>query len=462
MGRNDDAAPSGPDAMFDALVESRALWKEFCETIADLVFETDHQGRFTFLWPPDCLGWSADELIGRPSTTLLVQAPAARGTMFDPFHVRAPCRLSHAWLRRGDGETAVMAISARPTSRGGTRGVAVDITEADAAARASSIAIRVRRTVDRILAVAEHEALPTPFLQAVLGAALRAFGADGAALFKPGLRDGTDAIETLQVVGTGWDLVSGFDDVASPDTEDAGPGPADATLMSRQGQAVLRASVGDRPGDPASIAIWRRGDGAAWSSLDRQVAASLAAALRHVIEVDSLQHALVRARHADLLTGLLDRRAFFSEVARRFGRLDGDRLSGTMLSIDLDDFRSVNERHGLEGGDRALRRLAGLLRDAVRPTDLVARIGGDEFAVWLDGADVFAAAERADALCRHGAFEGAAERGECRGWSIGLATRPPDGGETVESLMRRAAAAMLDAKSRGKKRWSASREEIGT
>ena len=459
MGRDDNAAPRGPDAMFDALVESRALWKEFCETIADLVFETDHQGRFTFLWPPDCLGWSADELIGRPSTTLLVQAPAGRGAVFDPFRVRAPSRLSHAWLRRGDGETAVMAISARTTSKGGTRGVAIDITQAEATARTASTAIRVRRTVDRILAAAEHEGLPKPFLQAVLGASLGAFGAEGAAVFRTSPSDGVGTVDTLHAVGTGWDLVSTFDDVSDADRE----GPCgDATLVSRRGQAVLRAFVGGRLGDPAFIAIWRRAEGAGWSAEDRQVAASLASSLRHVIELDSMQHELVRAGRADLLTGLLDRQAFFSEVARRFGRLDGETMSGTMLSIDLDDFRAVNDRHGLEGGDRALCRLATTLRNAVRPTDLVARIGGDEFAVWLDGADLFAAAERADALCRHAVFDSAAERGDCKGWSVGLATRPPFGGETVESLLRRAAAAMLDAKSRGKKRWSASREEIGT
>ena len=263
-------------------------------------------------------------------------------------------------------------------------------------------------------------------------------------------------------MGTGWDLVSAFEDVAAVDADDADIGGADAPRLSPHGQSVLRASVGGRPGDPAFIAFWRRRGGAVWSAEDLKVAASLAASLRHGVEVDGLQHELVRARRDDLLTGLLDRRAFFAEVERRFGRLDGDRTSGTMLSIDLDDFRAVNERHGLEGGDRALRRFAGLLRDAVRPTDLVARIGGDEFALWIDGADVFAAAERADALCRHEVFEGAAERGDCRGWSIGLATRPPSGGESAESLLHRAAAAMLDAKGRGKKRWSASREEIGS
>ncbi len=460
--RDGTATTPGQDVMFEALAESRALWKELCETIADLVFETDHQGRFTFLWPPDCLGWSADELLGRPSEILLLPPPSGAAGIFDPFRTRAPTRLGHVWLRRPDGRLVVMAISARPTSRGGTRGVGIDITEMDEAARAASTSLRVRRTVDRVLATARHEVIPSAVLRSVLDTSLQAFGAEGAALFRSDWGSG-DAAEILQSAGEGWEPVSampGF--LGSAERRADEPARDAATLVLGRAHAALRAPVETHLGAPCFLAIWRRAEAPGWTEEDRLVAAALAASLRHLVEADSLQHELVRAGRTDLLTGLLDRTAFLAEVTRRFTRLDRARLSGTMLSVDLDDFGAVNASAGLDGGDRLIRHLATALRDAVRPTDLVARIGGDEFAVWLDGADLFAAAERADALCRHDVFGASAEIGACRGWSIGLATRPPAASETAESLLRRADMAMLKAKADGKNRWCVSREEIGT
>jgi diguanylate cyclase (GGDEF)-like protein len=88
----------------------------------------------------------------------------------------------------------------------------------------------------------------------------------------------------------------------------------------------------------------------------------------------------------DPLTGLANRRALVNHF-RRFtaGRRESDRLG--LLLIDLDNFKSVNTRHGLGGGDRALIVVAGALRAAVRDGDLVARIGGDEFAIIAPEAD---------------------------------------------------------------------------
>ena len=94
----------------------------------------------------------------------------------------------------------------------------------------------------------------------------------------------------------------------------------------------------------------------------------------------------------------------------------------------------------------------------MRPTDLVARLGGDIFAIWLDGADQFAAAERAEALARSGVPRpgDAAAR---IGLSIGLATRQSRSFEAVDSLLRRATAAMRAVKLAGGGRWLVSSEE---
>ncbi|GAA0469081.1 hypothetical protein Ade02nite_31960 [Paractinoplanes deccanensis] len=113
---------------------------------------------------------------------------------------------------------------------------------------------------------------------------------------------------------------------------------------------------------------------------------------------------LVRAqRHAaitDALTGLRSRR-FFEQSLRaesaRAGRHDAD-LS--MLLLDIDHFKTVNDTYGHAGGDRVLVEVADRLHAAVRPGDLVARYGGEEFAVLLPGAGPAEAADIADRLRR--------------------------------------------------------------
>ena len=101
----------------------------------------------------------------------------------------------------------------------------------------------------------------------------------------------------------------------------------------------------------------------------------------------------------DPLTGLLNRRAFLAELPRRLERLQRERLPGTLMFADLDNFKNLNDSLGHDAGDQALVKVSEMFTAILRPTDLVARLGGDEFALWMDGADHMTAAERAEALC---------------------------------------------------------------
>ena len=104
----------------------------------------------------------------------------------------------------------------------------------------------------------------------------------------------------------------------------------------------------------------------------------------------------------DRLTGIPNRRWFLDEADRHIERLDLDVVVGTLLLIDIDDLRRVNHTLGREQGDRILVRMASQLRVMVRPSDVVARVGADEFAVWQDGMDHLTAAERANRCARAG------------------------------------------------------------
>jgi diguanylate cyclase (GGDEF)-like protein/PAS domain S-box-containing protein len=85
----------------------------------------------------------------------------------------------------------------------------------------------------------------------------------------------------------------------------------------------------------------------------------------------------------DFLTGLLNRRHFEQELARETERAARYGAPGAVLLIDLDNFKDVNDTFGHRAGDEVLKGVAGLLRQRLRHTDVVARVGGDEFAVLL-------------------------------------------------------------------------------
>jgi diguanylate cyclase (GGDEF)-like protein len=138
----------------------------------------------------------------------------------------------------------------------------------------------------------------------------------------------------------------------------------------------------------------------------------------------------------DELTGLANRRAWHDHldeaVAR--SRRTGQRLS--VLILDLDSFKQVNDEHGHAAGDRLLKTVAGRWLSALRDTDLLGRIGGDEFAVVLEDADEAAARDVADRLDRVLAGSAAA--------STGLAVW--DGHEETVALLARADADMYECK----------------
>src|SRR5438094_4350121 len=126
----------------------------------------------------------------------------------------------------------------------------------------------------------------------------------------------------------------------------------------------------------------------------------LARALRHAIERNRLHTALLDLALVDDLTGLYNRRGFLT-LATRDLRL-AHRGNETMLVAfaDLDDLKGVNDAAGHAVGDRALRDTAALLRQTFRDADLVARIGGDEYAVLVRHAGPESAGVLAERLKR--------------------------------------------------------------
>ncbi len=123
-----------------------------------------------------------------------------------------------------------------------------------------------------------------------------------------------------------------------------------------------------------------------------------------VVLSDSLQRALEyedlfeRASH-DSLTGLANRRVFDERIHGMMNSAARYDKPLTMLSMDLDKFKDINDNLGHLAGDEVLKSVAEVLRNAVRSSDLLVRMGGDEFVLVLDNTDKYRAQILAERLC---------------------------------------------------------------
>lgn len=156
----------------------------------------------------------------------------------------------------------------------------------------------------------------------------------------------------------------------------------------------------------------------------------------------------------DPLTGLMNRRAFMTHVERNARRRGRGRAATALLVLDLDDFKSVNDRYGHDTGDRVLASFAAIAEASMRPSDLLFRMGGEEFCFILPDTELpgaLAAGERIRRAFASSAVETGRGERVLTTVSIGVAVAEFEGFDT-EVLLAAADAALYEAKSRGRNR----------
>jgi diguanylate cyclase (GGDEF)-like protein len=154
----------------------------------------------------------------------------------------------------------------------------------------------------------------------------------------------------------------------------------------------------------------------------------------------------------DFLTGLNNRRAFYELGEAALAQLDRRHEPACLLMLDIDHFKSINDRYGHAGGDAVIRALADLIRASTRAGDIAGRLGGEEFALilprtTLDRARAIAQRIRTDAQALTVAYDN-----QRIGFTVSLGMSEAPQHTTLDQWIARADAALYQAKQQGRNR----------
>lgn len=119
-----------------------------------------------------------------------------------------------------------------------------------------------------------------------------------------------------------------------------------------------------------------------------------------ITELHQLKEQLHQQSVQDSLTGLYNRRFFFEVCEKNLSLNARHHLKSVLMVLDVDQFKCINDRYGHPLGDRALTHLGKVMQSVLRSEDVLARIGGDEFAIWLPNTRLSAASAMAERLCQ--------------------------------------------------------------
>ncbi|MEO9600243.1 GGDEF domain-containing protein [Parasphingorhabdus sp.] len=170
-------------------------------------------------------------------------------------------------------------------------------------------------------------------------------------------------------------------------------------------------------------------------------------------EIDSLREQLAEMeRHAyhDVLTGLSNRRLFVERLENRIARCQRYGDNCALLFLDVDNLKAVNDERGHAAGDALLMHLSKLLKTHMRKSDVVARIGGDEFGLLVDNLDCDQVVEKIAFLMKRFSGANCVHEGKRLPFSVSIGYCFVGPKDSVEVLMSRADAVMYLAKDKSK------------
>jgi diguanylate cyclase (GGDEF)-like protein len=214
-------------------------------------------------------------------------------------------------------------------------------------------------------------------------------------------------------------------------------------------EALITIPLVARDSIQGALNIYRLGEDARFTEEDFELAKRFGDAAALALDNAQIRETLELQAQTDSLTGLYNHRYFHERLRSELTRATRSHDSIAVLMLDIDDFKRVNDVYGHGAGDQVLVALADVLRGSLRLSDVVCRLGGEEFGIIMSSCqagDALALAERLLERMREESFEPAGSLT----LSIGAA-HGPEHATNPRELVACAEAAMMTAKARGKK-----------
>jgi diguanylate cyclase (GGDEF)-like protein/PAS domain S-box-containing protein len=432
------------------------MYRTIVETAVNPFAILDDQGiiRWVGRSIEELLGWRADELVGRSMETIV--APSSLADVIETFmHFQAMTERMHyprggvgqpADLICRDGTTTPCSVVAATRERTGLPYFVVVARRAgyelalDNALEAIANHAPVDDVLSHLVAVLQQS---VPRCVASIGDEWQG---------DRFLVTAGDAVELLAAgPGSPWAraLETG-EDVECETLDDLPPELAQRARARRLTSCWAHPVSVPGAGPVAALVLWRPLDGKltrfSWRAIHR-----VGRLLRFTLQWDRNHRALAFAASHDTLTGLANRPAFVARLAEIAKAAEGEAAA---LFLDLDRFKPVNDELGHLAGDMVLQVVADRLSGALRPGDLVARIGGDEFAVLCERVgpgDVERVAER---LIAEVAVPIVLDDDHLVGITVSVGVTELGSSEQPDAILARADAAMREAKALGPGRWA--------
>ena len=433
----------------EALIDSRRRFRDLVNVSGAFAWEVDANGLLTFVSQRGALGYKADDLWGKAIGMLI-----PGGDMDVRMTFMAPVMVENAEvvLRHADGSEVPHLVSTVPLFAAdgqwcGGRGVCRDIGEERRRDRELARVLHRERVVARVLRTFRGEVDPVRALAKAVEVIAKGIAADCCHVIAatPSLTDDKPTFETLAAYGDIGDNTAMQQILSYYD-------PNATTIIETDGWQVLTVPTWCRDMINGLLVAWRLDGSGAWSDEDQGLANIFSLQVGTATEQVHQHRRLLAIASTDPLTGLLNRRGFENEAKRHFSRLQRSGKQAVLMFVDLDNFKAVNDTHGHATGDEALVFVRDLLKNNIRPTDLVARVGGDEFVLWLDSANHAVADRCARMLITASAslrrFSGSPAKP--LGMSIGAVIYDPRTAETFTDLIARADRLMYQVKNDGK------------
>ena len=197
-----------------------------------------------------------------------------------------------------------------------------------------------------------------------------------------------------------------------------------------------------------ALNIYREGEGVAFAEMEFEIAKRFGDAAALALDNAESRARLEHQARTDALTGLFNHSVFYERLLQSLQESSRTHMPLAVLMLDIDDFKHVNDVHGHAVGDELLRFLAEALRAIVRPEDVICRLGGEEFAVVMDGCggeDAVRVADRVQTRLAEVDFPGIGRMTVSAGLALG-----PEHAMNPRELAACAEAAMMTAKAQGK------------